>query len=71
MRQGMIGYGLNRALLDSEQMDADPRQNEPRVCCEVNARNFYPVVLLTSTEKSQQMRIGYGLLRCFANSKLP
>ena len=71
MRQRIMWRRLGQTLLGSEPADSDSGQNEPRVCCEVNARNFYPVVLLTSTEKSQQMRIGYGLLRCFANSKLP
>jgi hypothetical protein len=37
----------------------------------VNASNFYPVEARTSVEKSQQKRVGYGLLRCFANAKLP
>jgi hypothetical protein len=62
MRQGMIGYGLNRALLDSEQMDADPRQNEPRVCCKLNASNFHPVEVLIGAAKSQLKCTGYGLL---------
>jgi hypothetical protein len=47
MRQRILWYELDCTLLDSEQMNSDPGQNEPRVCCNVNAPNFHAIEVLT------------------------